>query len=176
MPSSRGMAEGGDGAAAYHVCFCRCCGSAPSRREASMSEPWGDPSTSPLSCEVRDLHATGSALSLQLMGTALASQTSSRVPHPARATARCAGLGRIMLERAGAGISSVSARQHTVRGSAPGSRPKAGMTSRGDAVRGDYGRGVGASGGKRRGGVWGGWSLRCAHVARLVVADRVGAS
>ena len=24
--------------------------------------------------------------------------------------------------------------------------------------------------------VWGGWSLRCAHVARLVVADRVGAS
>ena len=58
-----------------------------------MAEPWGDPSTSPVPCDLDQGHATSSALSLQLMGTALAGQTSPRTSAPSSRACRVCGTG-----------------------------------------------------------------------------------
>jgi hypothetical protein len=77
----------------YRVRFWGCYGPTPSRPPASMSEPWGDPSTSPVPCEARRSHATSSALSLQLMGTAVTRRRLPDPTHPARAPAFVVGTG-----------------------------------------------------------------------------------
>jgi hypothetical protein len=85
--------QGRDGAGRVHVYVRGCCGSAPSRSPASMSDPWGNPSTSPLPRGHQKPHGGIGAIA-PADGYRSCQPTPSRTGAPSSRACRSCGTGK----------------------------------------------------------------------------------